>query len=177
MTKNEKLNNLKDLSHFYEEEIDRLNNENNDINTNHTNQRNEIIINVVRSEKRFTRSLYRFGASILIGLFTIGLLSASPVSIVLSSCLFCCGLGDFIVNMVGLNKSNKQAESLEQLDSEKTAKIDSNNKLIQEYEKKNQKASKIINTLSQELYHPQKTLTKNVDIAPTTTMKNNEIIK
>lgn len=177
MTKNEKLNSLKDLSKLYEQEIDKLLNENETINTTYSSRRNEIILNAGRSEKRFEGSLFRFGASLLVGIFTIGILSGSALSFILFCCLAGAGLADLVFSMVGLRKFNQQAQDLDKINLEKTNKINENNKLIQLYENKKQKASTIISELSKEIYHSKKAPSKSVIATQTTKTDNNEITK
>lgn len=177
MTKNEKLNSLKDLSKLYEQEIDKLLNENETINSAYKDKKNEIILTANRSEKKFERSVFMFSISLLAGIFTIGILGGSSVSFVLFCCLFGVGLADLIYGMVGLRKSNNQTQALDKIELEKTTKINANNTLIKEYEVKKQKASKLIDTLSLELYHPQNATSKDYIAKPTDTIKCDEHTK
>lgn len=173
MTKNEKLNSLKDLEKFYEEEIINLKSEVETLTETHSRTAYEIIANVSRSEKRFLHSFYRLGGTLLISMFTIGVLSSSPLSFILCGALGAVSIADFTLSIIDSNKHEKESKNLKNLENEYNVKINNINNKIKGYENKLSQVKNLIDKISNELYFGKPTATANANKQPIVNVKTN----
>ena len=166
MTKNEKLNKLKDLRDYYDKEIAHIDEE---INTQDENFKEYAKSVMQDSNKRDVVMFFTAGAlslSTLVSLFSIAALHGNIVSwIIMASLMSMSGI-NAAIQAKRSDKIYKKAEELNELSAKNTAKIKQLKHDRETLYIKKEKAKLMINNLTKELYgnnqQKQQTIQNNV---------------